>query len=319
MANVSVIIPTTGRPELSRAIASVRAQVGVEAEVIVVVDGSNPPALDVEADQILFTGSRAGGGRARNIGVQASDADVVAFLDDDDAWRPTKLRDQLRLLREDGDPETLVVSGRHVHVNQRGGMSRAVPDVLVSRDQSVDDYLFRKRKPRVGRASLYTSTLLCSRSLATAVPWRDDLPRHQDWDWLLRLQREGGARFVQLDSVVAEIQTGSAGSVSASADWESSKQWADDTLTDRGVYVDFLAAQTLRYALNARSSNGVKAIGSAILEARKVPSFGPLVIGAAGLLPRRRLEMLMTRMRRASTQASGNLEHLSASRVEGAS
>ncbi len=319
MANVSVIIPTTGRPELARAIASVRAQVGVKAEVIVVVDGSNPPALGVEADQILFTGSHAGGGRARNMGIQASDAGVVAFLDDDDTWRPTKLRDQLQRLQEDVDPEALVVSGRHVHVDQRGGISGAVPDVLMSRNQPVDEYLFRNRKPRVCRASLYTSTLLCSRSLATAVPWRDDLPRHQDWDWLLRLQREGGARFVQLDSVVAEIQTGSAGSVSASADWESSKQWADDTLTDRGVYVDFLAAQTLRYALSARSSDGVKAIGSAIIGTRKVPSFGPLVIGVAGLLPRRSLELLMTRLRRASAQSPGNHEHLPASHIEGAS
>jgi glycosyltransferase involved in cell wall biosynthesis len=282
---------------LARAVRSVRAQItDFEVEIIVVNDShdeSFEPPLPV--DQLLWTGGGRKGGHTRNRGVAASRGSLVAFLDDDDEWLPLKLAQQVEAHRVSVRPESTVISGRHVHVREGvESVSRPGPDVLIRPGQSVTDYLFRRRLPQVGRASMYTSTLLAPRELAVSIPWREDLSRHQDWDWLARLEQDGGVRFQQIESVVVRIQTGSRSSISASADWEASKAWADDVLGDDPSYTDFVVGQTLRYALNARSVAGVKAIVEELTRRRTLPSLGPTILGLAGAVPRSELERMMT-------------------------
>jgi len=307
---VSVVIPTTGRAELSRAIESARNQAGqLRVEIIVVNDNLDEDAVgDVDADKVIWTGGARRGGHARNLGVLASSGDFVAFLDDDDEWIPTKLRDQLLLMGSAPNPSLVVVSGRHVHVQATTGRtSRPGPDRLIRAGQPVDEYLFRRRRPSGGRASMYTSTLLCSKELATRVPWREELVRHQDWDWLVRLSEVPGVTFTHCPQVVTRIQTGSPGSISASVDWSSSLEWADNVLKNDAVAADFLVAQTLRYAISAHSLVGVRLVARRIAARRRVPSLGPMVIGLLGFVPRRRLEGLMTRgVRSVSGRQSGS-------------
>ncbi|WP_194409378.1 glycosyltransferase [Microbacterium cremeum] len=295
---VSVVIPTTGRPELSRAVRSARDQRGeVEVEVVVVNDSPDDSATaGVDADVVVWTGGRRGGGHARNRGVEAAGGRYVAFLDDDDEWTPTKLDHQLQVVEAAPRPHRTVVSGRHVHVAP-GAVegSEPGPTTLIAPSESVGEYLFRRRRPSIGRSAMYTSTLLCHQDLARAVRWREDLRRHQDWDWLIRLGKEDGVAFVHCPSVVARIQTGTSNSISAGSDWQSSLAWADETLDDDAVYVDFVVGQTLRYALTARSRRGVSAVLGRVAQRRRVPSLGPSVLGLAGIVPRRRLESLMTR------------------------
>ncbi|NLP84329.1 glycosyltransferase family 2 protein [Microbacterium sp. CFH 90308] len=296
--DVSVIIPTVGRPELERAIRSVRAQdADVTVQVVVVNDSLDEQALTgLDTDVALWTGGRRRGGYARNVGVAASAGRYVAFLDDDDEWLPSKLRLQLKTLESIGDPRLYVVSGRHAHVKHTGSSpSKAGPARLIAPNEPIDEYLFRNRQPNVRRSSMYTSTLMCPRELALRVPWREDLPRHQDWDWLVRLGESGDVAFIQVPEVVVRIQTGSSQSISASSDWQSSLSWARQALRDDRVFVDFAAAQTLRYALNARSSRGVKEVLSSIWKRRRLPGVGPIAIGLIGLVPRRWLELAMTR------------------------
>ena len=138
---------------------------------------------------------------------------------------------------------------------------------------------------------MYTSTLLCSRDLAVKMPWDESLPRHQDWDWLIRLGRIPGASFLQTEEPIVRIHLGSALSISAGTDWRSSLAWANRALRrDQAVYVDFLAGQALRYALTARSWEGIRKVGAAILKTGRLPAMGPTVVGAAGILPRKTFE-----------------------------
>lgn len=302
MFDVTAIIPSVSRPELARAIESVRAQNGeLTVEVIVVFDRSNDwvvdPAVSSLADQVLFTGGERRGSFARNQGVRAARGTYVAFLDDDDVWLPDKLNAQIRVIESSEAPQKTLVGGRHIHVDARSGArSRSVPDRLIRQGEPVADYLFRERKPHVGRASMYTSTLLCTRDLALRVEWDALLSRHQDWDWLIQLERRGDAEFVQVEEAVALIQTGSETSISASTDWVDSLDWADDRLREvPKTYVDFLSAQTLRYAIASRSGEGVRAVLKRIMAARRVPSPENIAIGFGGLLSRRSIEQMMTR------------------------
>jgi glycosyltransferase involved in cell wall biosynthesis len=92
---VTVVIPTTGRPELTRAIASVRTQDYRGSIEIIVVgdlpDGSLPHELTLGATSVIYTGGNRRGGAARNLGVKSAALEYIAFLDDDDEWEPGKL------------------------------------------------------------------------------------------------------------------------------------------------------------------------------------------------------------------------------------
>ena len=95
---VSVIIPTHDRPEsVGRAVRSVLDQTH-EALQVVVVDDASPEPLVLSADlagdprvRVYRLDEQSGPGQARNEGVRASTGSLLAFLDDDDVWRPTKI------------------------------------------------------------------------------------------------------------------------------------------------------------------------------------------------------------------------------------
>jgi len=103
---VSVIIPTHNRmPLLVEALNSVIGQTFERWEAIVVDDCSDP-AVDLEFLRKTF-GSRVrgirhplcrGGAAAKNTGIDAASAPVVAFLDDDDLYTPTYLEKALTVL-----------------------------------------------------------------------------------------------------------------------------------------------------------------------------------------------------------------------------
>nr|WP_313777350.1 glycosyltransferase [Mycobacterium sp.] len=295
--SVSVVVPTIGRPELLRALRSVRAQrTAARVELIVVQDGKPgiewPTEIAGLADRVLRTSGGVGPSGARNLGIAAATGDMVALLDDDDEWLPNKLEAQLAVLRDATNPERTVVAGRQLFVNPRNGaVSRPGPDRLINHGEPVERYLFRRRPPSGGRPSIYPSALLCPRELAAATPWDDSLHLHEDWDWLIRLGRVHGTSFVQIPEPVVRIQLGSASSLSAGTDWHASLNWANRALRDDpAVYADFVVAQALRYALTARSWPGVRTVLAALRDANHLPSLGPVIIGVAGLLPRRVLE-----------------------------
>lgn len=107
--DVTVVIPTRNRVGLlAITLATVRAQVGVDPEVVIVDDGSDPePAAALqefrdERTTILRNEASRGVAAARNQGLQAASTRWVAFLDDDDLWTPTKLARQLASVCEVG-------------------------------------------------------------------------------------------------------------------------------------------------------------------------------------------------------------------------
>jgi glycosyltransferase involved in cell wall biosynthesis len=104
MPYVSIIVPTFDRPEfLQAAIRSVLNQTFSNLEAVVVDDGSVTdlvPLLDAFNDgriRYVRHESNRGEAAARNTGILNALGDYLAFLDDDDEWRPDKLQLQLQL------------------------------------------------------------------------------------------------------------------------------------------------------------------------------------------------------------------------------
>ena len=100
---VSVVIPTYNRADLvAAAINSVLGQTYSNIEVIVVDDGSTDKTEEVLADFgstiSVIKQANAGPAIARNRGIAAARGEIIAFLDSDDLWLPTKLARQVQSL-----------------------------------------------------------------------------------------------------------------------------------------------------------------------------------------------------------------------------
>lgn len=136
---VSVIIPVYNcRLYLAESIQSVLAQCHRPIEIIVIDDGSTDGSPDIARqfpDVQLHLQSNRGSNAARNRGVQLSQGEFIAFLDQDDLWTPTKLSDQLALFKD--NVETALVFGHvqnfftpDIPISKRlgyGDVSRSIP------------------------------------------------------------------------------------------------------------------------------------------------------------------------------------------------
>jgi len=187
---VSVIVATRDRrPQLARALASVDAQHYRDFEVIVVDDGS----LDGTADwlrarrpqvRLVETGRSRGAAAARNRGVARAGGEILAFLDDDDAWHASYLESQLKQL--DADPALDACAAGHVEVDPAGRVSH--PDIRPALDYA---------SPLVhmlAECPVHTlSVVACRRAAFARIgPFDETLHIVHDLDWYLRLLAAGG-------------------------------------------------------------------------------------------------------------------------------
>jgi glycosyltransferase involved in cell wall biosynthesis len=98
---VSVIVPVfNGAAYLGGALDSVFAQDHRPLEVIVIDDGSTDHSAEIAATRevLVIRQQQRGVAAARNVGITASTAPIVALLDQDDLWLPTKLSRQVDAL-----------------------------------------------------------------------------------------------------------------------------------------------------------------------------------------------------------------------------
>jgi len=170
---ISVVIPAFNAARtIERAICSVLNQtVEEELEIIVVDDGSTDDtgrlAEAFGAPVRLIVQDNAGPGAARNRGIDQSVGEWVAFLDADDEWRPTKLRQQLELLR--ANPAVRWCASNFVSRGDSGERLR-IPTAVVRRATGrsgvADNYL---RQAAARRLHAATPTVVVHREVLDAV------------------------------------------------------------------------------------------------------------------------------------------------------
>lgn len=109
-AEISVVIPCYNQARfLYEAVSSVLHQVGVTLEVVIVDDGSTDDLLPTlkslaSADVRILRRPHAGAARARNIGIEVSHGEFLAFLDADDLWSSDRLERALGVLKASTNP-----------------------------------------------------------------------------------------------------------------------------------------------------------------------------------------------------------------------
>jgi glycosyltransferase involved in cell wall biosynthesis len=100
MPRLSVIIPSYQRSKtILRALESVSNQTFRDFEIIVIDDGSTDGTADVVSqysDKVVYIWQpNRGPSAARNVGIENSSGEFIAFLDADDIWYPQKIEKQI--------------------------------------------------------------------------------------------------------------------------------------------------------------------------------------------------------------------------------
>lgn len=190
--DVCVVIPVhDGATHLPGAIASVRAQTEAAGEVVVVDDGSTDGSADVAKTLGVrcIRQEQLGAGAARNTGIAAGDATVVAFLDCDDRWLPHKLARQLAAFATDPDLGWVSARGR-VRI-EAGAPPLPFAPHLVTGDEL---------------PGALGSTLLARRKVFDAIGGFDPgYAASEDFEWLRR-SRDAGVRDLEIPEALAEIR-----------------------------------------------------------------------------------------------------------------
>ena len=108
---VSVVVPAYRcERTIEQSVRSALGQTAGALEVIIVNDASDDGTaaiLDALARsdarvRVITLPENGGVANARNVGVNAAQAERIAFLDSDDVWEPEKLSRQLAVMEETG-------------------------------------------------------------------------------------------------------------------------------------------------------------------------------------------------------------------------
>ncbi len=190
----SVVIPVFNRAgALRKAIESVRGQTFQDFEIVVVDDGSNddPRAVvDGFADPQLryFRQANAGGGAARNHGIDEARGQFVAFLDSDDTFLPHHLASMHALLQGTSD----LVGYARVRVDRGNNRIFLKPRRGCAPGQDMASYLL------CDRGFTPTITMVAPHEAARRIRFHEKLRAAEDTDFAIRLSL-AGYRFLMLE------------------------------------------------------------------------------------------------------------------------
>lgn len=210
---ISVVIPTFDRPFfLKRALKSVLKQDYYNIEIIVVVDGFSEKTqlLIEELNQtynseikLYQTEEKVGGSEARNIGVRKSKGELIALLDDDDEWFKDKVSAQVNLINENrltSSDEFLCFTSLERYKDKSQSKYDKLPNVNYkdSKTSSIASYLFETRGLR-NIGFIQTSTVIVPKTILMQTPFTKGLIKHQDWDWLLNIDKNHQLSIIQVE------------------------------------------------------------------------------------------------------------------------
>jgi glycosyltransferase involved in cell wall biosynthesis len=190
---IAVIMPVYNRAAvIVRAIQSVLQQTFTDFELIIVDDGSSDDTVRVaESIQdprvtVLRADRNEGSNAARNRGIQAASAPLIAFLDSDDAYLPNKLALVARTFAERPEMDVLIdsFSKEYPAGDRRRPTPRRNPNI-----DSNQDFIKALFNRRLWKA---TSAISIRRETAIRAGLFDEaLKRRQDFDFLVRASAVG--------------------------------------------------------------------------------------------------------------------------------
>jgi len=188
---------------LPEAVESVCAQTFADWELVIIDDGSSDNTPDrvrpYLADRRVryFRSDTLGQSRAKNLGISFSRGALVAFLDADDAWEPTKLEKQLAIFAV--KPDVGVVFCKRALMDEMG---KTIPAKVASEAQRG-----RVLSPMFTQNFVCFSSVVVRREVFAHVGWFDaEWDLSIDYDLWLRVAKF--YRFDFVDEALVRYRTG---------------------------------------------------------------------------------------------------------------
>jgi glycosyltransferase involved in cell wall biosynthesis len=214
LPSIAVILPVHNRAAaVTSAIDSILGQDYADFELIVVDDGStDDTARVIEAIRdprlkLIRLSGNQGGNAARNRGIEAANAPLLAFLDSDDAYLPHKLGVIVRTFRDRPDLDVLLDSFIRTYRPGRDQPDEEIRNPVIENNEELVEALFTRK---IWKA---TPGISVRREAALRAGMFDEgLRRRQDFDFILRLAAV--ARCATTDQILW-IKTYSSDSISA--------------------------------------------------------------------------------------------------------
>jgi glycosyltransferase involved in cell wall biosynthesis len=181
MPMVSVIIPSYNRSQmLQEAIESVVSQDFQDFELVVVDDGSTDDTravLQAYPEIRIVDQEHRGVSTARNAGVRAAQGDVLAFLDSDDLWLPSKLSAQITFFQN--NPAARICQTEEIWLRNGVRLNPA------KRHGKGSGMIFERS---VELCLVSPSAVMMRRTLFDEVgPFDESMPACEDYDLWLRI------------------------------------------------------------------------------------------------------------------------------------
>jgi glycosyltransferase involved in cell wall biosynthesis len=200
---VSVILPFYNRAAtLARCVDGVLAQTFADWELVAVDDASaddGAAVIEKRRDariRIIRHETNRGAGAARDTAMRAANGGYFALLDSDDEWLPGKLAAQVAALQRPGETAALSAC-RYEFIRDGCTIVWPKPFDPASWERSLH------RECTFG----FGTTLVIRRDVALRLGGFDpELPRHEDWDWVLRAI-EGGETIAFVPEVLARVHS----------------------------------------------------------------------------------------------------------------
>jgi glycosyltransferase involved in cell wall biosynthesis len=219
LPRVSVILPAFNRARLIRgAIESVLAQDFKDFELLVVDDGSTDATGDVarsfrdERIRVISLPKNGGSNAARNEGIRDAEAPLIAFLDSDDLYFPSKLSFVVRTF--EARPELDVLVDSFVKLTSPNAR-RPQLELRNPVTSSTEDFARKLFRHELWKA---TPAITVKRDAAIrAGMFAEELKQRQDLDFLIRLTES--ANCASTDEIL----------------WV--KTWAPDRITNRFRFI----------------------------------------------------------------------------------
>lgn len=188
---ITVIIPSYERSDyLQRAVESALTQQGVSTEILIIDDHSSTPVTDRHSFpqdnvEVIRHELNKGVSAARNTGIAEANGEYIAFLDDDDYWKSTKLRNQLAAL-QDGDERLSYTWTKTINTDGEA-ISKAKPDIT----GDLTTNLLKKNKISI------SSVVVDSTLFKDIGSFDTTLSCWEDWEWLIRASTMTGFTVVK--------------------------------------------------------------------------------------------------------------------------
>lgn len=199
---VSVIIPTFNRAStIEKSIESVINQGDLVKEILIIDDNSTDNTEEIikniDSNKIIYHKSdkSIGACAARNIGIEKSSSDFIAFHDSDDIWHSDKLKKQFNYMVN--NPVDIVCSGYNQIMNgNKKYIGKNISDNEIHKELLNENFIG-------------TPTIIGKAECFKKNKFDIELPRFQDWELMIRLSKIYKVGFINEPLVDAFVQENS--------------------------------------------------------------------------------------------------------------